>query len=180
VSFHAPSRFTSEQEPGIVAALQRVAERGWPIILHPDAIIDRDCWKPLARSICFENMDKRKPIGRTCHDLEQLFDRFPDARLCLDVGHAHQVDRTMTEARLMAQQFHDRIMQIHVSEVNTRSEHVHISAALEFAFAKIVDLLPDNAPLIIESVVPETQLSKEFERARRMFTDNSRWALATD
>jgi hypothetical protein len=86
----------------------------------------------------------------------------------------------MTEARLMAQQFHDRIMQIHVSEVNTRSEHVHISAALEFAFAKIVDLLPDNAPLIIESVVPETQLSKEFERARRMFTDNSRWALATD
>ena len=180
VSFHAPSRFTSEQEPEIVAALQRVSERGWPIILHPDAIFDQDCWKPLGRAICFENMDKRKPIGRTCGELEQLFDRFPDARLCFDVGHIHQVDRTMTEGRLMAQQFHDRILQIHVSEVNTRSEHMHISAAFEFAFAKIVDVLPENAPLIIESVVPETQLLKELERARRMFTDSDRWALATD
>src|SRR5829696_3158250 len=40
ISVHAPSVFTARQELEIAAALFPLAQRGWLIILHPDAIHD--------------------------------------------------------------------------------------------------------------------------------------------
>jgi len=103
VSFHAPSKFTRSEEQDVISCLLRVRERGWPIIVHPDSMHERQAWRQLGQSLCFENMDKRKPIGRTIDELDTVFRDFPDAGLCFDLGHAHQVDRTMTEAVLIAQ-----------------------------------------------------------------------------
>src|SRR6266446_10689381 len=35
ISFHAPSAFPEEAEPGVVQLLGRVFKRGWNIIVHP-------------------------------------------------------------------------------------------------------------------------------------------------
>jgi len=39
-SVHAPSKYDPAREPEIIGLLGGVAERGWPIILHPDPICD--------------------------------------------------------------------------------------------------------------------------------------------
>jgi hypothetical protein len=57
VSFHAPSKFASTDESQIVKCLKRVADRRWPIVVHPDSLIDDAKWKPLEKFLCFENMD---------------------------------------------------------------------------------------------------------------------------
>lgn len=81
--------------------LSQLAKRDWPIVLHPDAINDVDLWRGFGSLLCIENMDKRKPIGRTTLELRQIFSEFPDACFCLDLAHARQVDSSMTETYLL-------------------------------------------------------------------------------
>jgi hypothetical protein len=169
IAFHAPSRYGAEDEAFIVETLRAVADRGWWIVVHPDAVIDVRLWKPIEPNLCFENMDRRKPIGRTARELSKVFDEFPSAGLCFDIGHAHQVDRTMTEARQILRQFGRRVKQIHVSEVNTASEHVGVSLALRMAIEKVVDLVEDRSPLIIESIVPRDRFADELVAVSRAF-----------
>ena len=39
-------------------------------------------WRSFGESIYIENMDKRKPVGRTAAELKSLFERFPASRGC--------------------------------------------------------------------------------------------------
>ncbi len=169
ISFHAPTNFLPTDEAELILKLQTIHDFGWPIIVHPDCIFDRDKWRPLSNLICFENMDKRKPIGRTADELEDIFQCFPDASLCFDVGHASQVDRTMSEALLIAQRYQNRITQLHVSEVDTSSKHKTLSESSRLAFMKIVEFVPESVPLIIESVVMEKDLVRELTLVEQLF-----------
>jgi|SRR6266568_3232799 len=72
--------------------------------VHPDVIEDYSAWEYLGSALCIENMDQRKAIGRTADELGSIFDRLPSAALCFDIGHARQVDTTMT-AYFIIQQF---------------------------------------------------------------------------
>ena len=47
VSIHAPSRFSAADEPLVVELLNTFSARGWPIVLHPDAISDFGAWGEL-------------------------------------------------------------------------------------------------------------------------------------
>src|SRR5579884_366303 len=119
VSLHAPSQVIDMSEQSLVARLQIVAARQWPIILHPDVIRDFGPWRELGGLLCIENMDKRKPIGRTVLELNRVFDELPQASFCFDIGHARQVDPTMSQAAEILHAFKCRLRQLHVSEVNT-------------------------------------------------------------
>jgi hypothetical protein len=77
VSIHAPSQMSREFEAAAADRLAGFAAGGLPIIVHPDAISDWDLWIPMGRMLCIENMDKRKPIGRTADELERIFKRVP-------------------------------------------------------------------------------------------------------
>ena len=66
--------------------------------------------------LCIENMDKRKPIGRSAGELRSIFDQLPDASLCFDIGHARQVDTTMTESYLILKEFGAKLRQVHMSQ----------------------------------------------------------------
>ena len=127
VSFHAPSRFQAVEERAVVEELDRIAALGVPIVAHPDVIFTVSEWKHFGPLLFIENMDKRKRTGRTARDLTTLFDAFPTARMCFDLGHARQVDPTMLEARLILEQHRDRLAEVHISEVNTASRHDPIS-----------------------------------------------------
>src|SRR5687767_13854038 len=69
VSIHAPSKFDAVDEARVIALLQAAVERKWPVVAHPDAFHDVKLWASLGESLCIENMDKRKPVGRTLEEL---------------------------------------------------------------------------------------------------------------
>ncbi len=136
VSFHAPSKFSSEEEPNLVEQLKCVP-REWPIILHPDMIHNPGVWQQFGSQLAIENMDRRKPWGRTVEELTRTFDDLPEATMCFDIGRARQCDTSMTEAYRMLKKFQHRLKQIHISEVNTASQHDPISYAAKVAFQEV-------------------------------------------
>ncbi|HSN98736.1 MAG TPA: hypothetical protein VLS89_10645 [Candidatus Nanopelagicales bacterium] len=165
VSVHAPSRFDRADEPRIADAMAELAARGWPIVLHPDAIHDFHAWRQLGPLLVIENMDKRKPIGRTVEELESVFERLPDATFCFDLGHARQVDRTMTEAFALVRAFGPRLRQLHVSEVSTQSRHDLLSWGSVRAFQKVARWIPADAPVILETPASAAQIAAQFQMA---------------
>src|SRR5260370_39396376 len=91
VSFHAPSKFEKEHETQVIYLLREVAARGFPIVLHPDAIHDVSAWRLFGSLLLIENMDKRNAIGRTERELSEGFVALPEAGLCFGMGHFQQV-----------------------------------------------------------------------------------------
>jgi hypothetical protein len=153
VSFHAPSRFESDQEYLIVQALRKVAALKIPIVVHPDVIYSFERWVEFRDRLLIENMDKRKPIGRTADELNKYFRALPEARLCFDIGHARQVDPTMAEARKILERFGDRLAEVHLSEVNSSSKHDPLSTYAIEAFQSIANLIPEHVPVILETLI---------------------------
>jgi hypothetical protein len=158
-------------EAGLVSILGEVP-RQWPIIVHPDLITDPLLWKPFGRRLCLENMDQRKPAGRTLPEMEILFEQFPEASFCFDIGHARQVDPTMGIAISLLRRFRDRIRQVHMSEVDPWGRHIPISFAALSAFQLVAKLIPEDCPVILESVVPPEGIRREIATARKALTDN--------
>ena len=76
-AFHAPSLMEPEFEAVAIGVLEQVALREWPIIVHPDAMHRPSEWVA---------------------DLAEIFGSLPRALLCFDIGHARQVDPTMSES----------------------------------------------------------------------------------
>jgi hypothetical protein len=163
---HAPSRFDASEEAGVVDALAQILPLGWPIVLHPDAIHDFQAWRQFGGSLAIENMDKRKPIGRTARELSAVFDRLPEASFCFDLGHARQIDRTMNEAYFLVREFGPRLRQLHVSEVTTQSRPDPLSRAAVSAFQKVARWVPESVPLILESPAAVGEIEAQMSLAR--------------
>jgi hypothetical protein len=180
VSFHAPSAMERSFEPVALELLHQVAARRWPIVVHPDAMYTPSEWRRLGSCLCIENMDKRKPIGQTAKDLAEIFKILPDASLCFDIGHARQVDPTMSEASAILHRFRDRIQQLHVSEVNTQSKHDPLSFESILAFHRVSHLVPADVPVILESRVEEPEINGEIESALNALSVDNLLALTGD
>ena len=180
VSFHAPSAIDPEFEAEAVALLGQVVRRGWPVIVHPDAMHDVERWSIFGRLLFIENMDKRKPIGQRASDLARFFDRLPESRMCFDIGHARQVDPTMSEATAILEAFGDRVAELHVSEVNSQSKHDPITLASKIAFQEVAHLLSRNVPVILESRVSEGQIASEVKNVLAALRPTRTMALAGD
>jgi sugar phosphate isomerase/epimerase len=112
-------------------------------------------------------MDKRNQTGRTAQELSLIFAKLPNAGLCFDLGHCRQVDPTMNEAFLILNEFSNRLVQLHVSEVNTRSKHDPLTSASIGAFEKIAHLIPASIPVILESPVEQSEIETEIDHTRQ-------------
>jgi hypothetical protein len=170
VSFHAPSKLVETSEADVVKMLECLPHR-WPIVVHPDIVRTPPLWRSLGSRICLENMDNRKTAGRTVDELRQLFAMLPEAMFCLDVGHARQVDPTMTSALLMLREFGSRLVQLHVSDVGPRGEHLPVGVMAQLAFSRIAQHVPPACPLIIESIVPPEKINDELAAVAFAFRD---------
>jgi hypothetical protein len=170
VSVHAPSKFKTLTEAAAAELLQPCIERKLPIVLHPDAIHDPSSWQQFGQLLCIENMDKRKPTGRTMSEMDAFFARFPAATWCFDIAHARQIDSTMSEARSMLKRFGSRLCQVHISEVNDRGHHDPLSAATVRATQMVAALIDPGTPIIIESMIPEADIEREIGSVTRALT----------
>lgn len=139
-----------------------------------------EAWAKFDRLLCIENMDKRKPIGQTAADLVKIFRVLPRASFCFDIGHARQVDTTMSEATRILQLCGDKLKQLHVSDVNTQSKHDPLSLESMLAFQRVAGLVPDDIPVIMESRVDEAHIEEEISRALDSLTPNAILAMAGD
>ena len=167
ISVHAPSQFAVADEVRVVSLLAKFSSRGWPIVVHPDTIFNDALWRDFGNKLLIENNDKRKSVGRTAQEMELLFDRFPEARFCFDIGHARQVDPTMSEAYLILQKTRLRLGQVHISEVNFFSRHDPLSGAAIETSRRVAHLVPDHVPIILESLIDQGQstIAAELRRA---------------
>lgn len=162
VSFHAPSKLQTLDEETVFELLLRLPQ-SWPIVTHPEILRTPSLWRRLGARLCLENMDDRKTTGRTPGELRALFEQFPEASFCLDLGHARQIDPTMASALRMLRELGGRLRQVHVSEVGTRGEHLPLGATTRMSFAQVAHRIPADCPLIIESVIPPEQMERELD-----------------
>lgn len=175
ISVHAPSKLVNYSEGQVVTFLLEVASSGYPVIVHPDIITDFSKWRKLGKFLCIENMDKRKPVGGTVRDLERIFNLLPDASFCLDLAHAKQVDPTMVECAMMLRKFSNRLIQFHISDVTSDSNHVPINLLAIESYRKVAPLISFNVPFIIESPVSGSYVQKEIQYMSSVFHINDHY-----
>jgi len=169
ISFHAPSKLEAMSEDLLVSHLSRVAERGWPIVVHPDVVQNPASWECLGDAVLLENMDQRKATGRTADELSEYFHMLPSARFCFDIGHARQVDPTMSVAVELILEFGDRLTEIHLSEVSSDCRHIALSSSAVHAYQRVASLIPPTIPVILESMVSPEEIGREIEMSKRCF-----------
>jgi len=170
VSFHAPSRFERHEERAVVDVIRNLLVKfSMSIVVHPDVIYDYALWRPFGGRICIENMDHRKPVGRTPDELADVFTHLPDARLCFDIGHAHEIDRSMSLGYSIVKRFRNRIAHIHASEVSDDCSHRGFSASSHAAFLKLADLFEVSTPVILEAEVSEREVDHQLKEAISIF-----------
>jgi len=153
VSFHAPTSFAKEKESEVISLLQPVLRRGWNIIVHPDVIFTPALWRDFGQQLLVENMDRRKPVGRTVEEMRAILQNLPLARLCLDIAHARQMDTTLSLLHSFTQAFKERIGEVHISELDSRCRHLPLSWSAVADYRKFARAL-QNIPVIIESMLP--------------------------
>ncbi len=173
VSVHAPSKFSPAEEGQVTHLLWQLVNRGWPIVVHPDTIHSYSAWREFGTWLWVENMDKRKPIGRSARELVRIFEQLPEAGLCFDIAHARQFDPSMVEAYRILRLYQPRLRQVHVSEVSSTSKHIRLSYGAIHDFSEVASYLPPQVPLILESPVSEEELASEMERAREALPEPS-------
>lgn len=166
VSIHLPSAMNPAEENSVVESAHGFQHRRWPMILHPDTITDFGLWREFGDLLLVENMDKRKPIGRTEQELDAIFKQLPNAKFCFDIGHAWQVDPTMTEAYWILKSHRDKLVQVHISEVNSRSKHDALTYGTIQSFRDIAHMIPPGVPLILETPVSREQMRREMNKAK--------------
>jgi hypothetical protein len=175
ISIHAPSKLLHYSEDEVITYLLKIKKYNFPIIVHPDIITDYTKWEVLGTLLCIENMDKRKAIGRTAEDLELIFQRLPNARFCLDLAHAKQVDPSMVECVKMLRMFSDRLIQFHISDVTSDCNHVPINLEAIEAYRKVAKLIPTDIPFIIESPVSRDYFVNELIYISSIFHINNNY-----
>jgi hypothetical protein len=172
VSVHAPSKLRELSEDTAFAMLYDLPAE-WPIVVHPDVIQTKQLWSKLGDRLCLENMDIRKSTGRTVEELRGLFEAFPRAGFCLDLGHAKQIDPTMGSTLLMLREFGPRLRQVHVSDVGPRGEHRALGVLAVLAFSVVANHIPATCPIIIESVIAPDRMDDELAAVRLVLEPRS-------
>ena len=180
VSLHAPSSFPASEEPWLANLLFANVPQHWKIVLHPDTIHDFSLWQKFGSRLAIENMDRRKPAGRSLAELQEIFAKLPEALLCFDIGHARQCDSSMTESFLILKALRNRLVHLHASEVNSESRHERISYGAMLAFKQVASLIPREIPVIIESRVDPENLSSEANLAQEALCADQNAASQTE
>ena len=72
----------------------------------------------------------------------------------------------MTEASLLLKAFGDRLVEVHMSEVNTASRHDPISLNAVMAFSAIAASIPEEVPIILEPLIDQGQSDVQTELRR--------------
>lgn len=150
ISLHAPSKARQLPERDLIEMLDEVKNCVDAIVVHPDTIDEAKAFRRLGRTLAIENMDARKPTGRTTAELARLFDQLPEAGFCFDVAHAWSVDQSMSLAEALLDEFAQRLRHVHVSSLDEHCKHQPLSVEQERLFLPSLGRCSD-VPWILEA-----------------------------
>jgi len=150
ISIHGPSKQLQGDEEKLIAALAEVARHADSVVMHPDTIERPELFRALGRKLLLENMDERKPVGRTPAELAAVFSALPEAGFCFDIAHAWSVDPQMSVAADLLDHFGDRLRHLHISSLSEDLHHVSLRAEDERLFSPILERCVD-VPWIFEA-----------------------------
>ena len=150
LSVHAPVKHRALHEAELVERLAELPAWVDAMVVHPDTIEDPALYARLGSTLVIENMDTRKPTGRTADELAPLFAALPEAGFCFDVAHAAAVDPTMDEAHRLLDRFCGRLRHLHVSSLDEASHHEPLTDADELAWTPVLRRCRD-VPWILEA-----------------------------
>ena len=150
ISVHGPSKQRQLDERALVELLANLPAWIDAIVMHPDTIEEPERYRRLGRRLVLENMDARKPDGRTAEELARLFDVLPDAGLCFDIAHAKSIDPTMAVGSLMLDRFASKLRHVHISSLDEHSHHVPLSDEDELLYPPLLQKCRD-VPWILEA-----------------------------
>jgi hypothetical protein len=151
VSVHAPAKSFSERTA--LGQLLKLPLMVRTIVAHPDTLSEPQAFTELGTRLVLENMDARKPTGRTADELQHFFDLLPEAGFCFDVAHAWSIDPTMDLAHELLNRFRSRLRQVHVSSLDGNDHHRPLRSADERRFAEVLARCSD-VPWILEALPP--------------------------
>lgn len=150
VSIHGPSKQRRMDERKLVDELVDLARLADGVVMHPDTFEQADLYRPLGQKLLIENMDARKPTGRTCEELATTFAALPEAGFCFDIAHAWSIDPTMAVAGELLDRFGSRLRHIHLSSLSNDLHHIPLTAEHEELFRPVLARCVD-VPWIFEA-----------------------------
>ena len=150
ISIHGPSKGRAMSEATLVEVLTALSANVQGVVMHPDTIEDPGHFRALGRKLLIENMDARKPDGRTVAELSVWFAELPEAGFCFDIAHAWSIDDSMTVGGELLDAFRSRLRHLHVSSMNTDLHHVSLTEEDEGTFAPLLARCTD-VPWILEA-----------------------------
>ncbi|HEU0318844.1 MAG TPA: TIM barrel protein [Solirubrobacteraceae bacterium] len=150
LSVHAPVKGRALAEQDLVATLAALPPAVDAIVVHPDLMEDPARYAAIGRRLVIENMDDRKPTGRTADELAPLFAELPDAGLCFDVAHAGAIDPDMGVAEELLDRFRRRLRHIHISSLDEDGGHATLTSEDEQRFEPVLRRCRD-VPWILEA-----------------------------
>jgi hypothetical protein len=154
LSVHAPTKGRELRESELIDLLLELPNEVASIVVHPDVIDEPSEYARLGTRLVIENMDCRKPIGRTAAELDEYFAQLPEAGLCFDVPHAASVDPTLATGQRILDAHGHRLRQVHLSSLDDICHHQPLTPADEVRFTELVDRCRD-VPWILEAPLRE-------------------------
>jgi len=178
----------------VLASLELAAEMGAAkAVLHPSYMGGlsshvADLWKGYALEsleriveagrdcgvmLCLENLFPRISPFSDPEAFRDVFSRFPDLAMTLDIGHAHMGEGGMTRVLDFIREFSDRIEHIHVSDNNgRRDEHLPVGkGSLDFrAVTSALRTIGYDGTVTLEIFDPDrSQLVHSRDALERLF-----------
>lgn len=150
LSVHGPSKNRAMPDRDLVALLVGLAPLVSAIVMHPDTIGDPTPYRALGRKLVLENMDARKPDGRTAEELVPWFAELPEAGFCFDIAHAWSIDEDMSVGVELLDAFRVRLRHLHVSSLSSELRHVPLTEEHEALFRPLLRRCRD-VPWILEA-----------------------------
>jgi len=137
-------------EEELVTSLAQFSRLADGVVMHPDTMDDLRLYRPLGHKLLLENMDARKPDGRTPEELQRAFAELPEAGFCFDIAHAWSIDPSMAVASELLDRFSSRLRHVHLSSLSEDLHHVSLSDEDEELFSPILRRCLD-VPWIFEA-----------------------------
>ena len=124
------------------------------IVVHPDAMDDPRAYRPLGSCLVLENMDARKPTGRTVAELAPYFAALPEAGL-LPRRRARALGRPDDGEPASGCWTRSRAACATCTSPRStrRCRHVPLTAEHEARFGELLRRCPD-VPWILEAPLP--------------------------
>lgn len=157
ISIHGPSKHREMEEERLVRELVDIARYASGIVMHPDTIDRLETFRPLGSKLLLENMDSRKPDGRTPEELDRAFGELPEAGFCFDIAHAWSIDPSMEVANDLLDGLGGRLRHVHLSSLSEDLHHVSLTDEDEELFSPVLRRCLD-VPWIFEAP-PNTDLA---------------------